>query len=73
MIKEEYKQLFLCSQFGGIRTMNIHRYCKQCKEIEYQPNNIEILKKEKYVISNTKNIVENGKIRNGVFQQEDYI
>jgi|GEM_PF-6155992 len=45
-----------CNLIGKCRAIGYysytHRY-KQCKEIDYQPNNIEILKKKKYVISNT--------------------
>ena len=29
MVKEKYKQLFIHAQFGGIRTVNIHKRYKQ--------------------------------------------
>jgi hypothetical protein len=32
MIKEIYKQLFLCLQFGGIRTITIHGRWQQAKK-----------------------------------------
>ena len=32
MIKEKYNQLFLSLQFGGIRTITIHRRCVAYKE-----------------------------------------
>jgi len=32
MIKEKYKQLFLCHQIEGIRTINIHNRSASCKE-----------------------------------------